>query len=44
MVSRLVGPGDRPVNPRKSEILTTLKVTVLKAAVKSAGLVFELPK
>lgn len=44
-VSRLVGPGDRPVNAGKSEVLlvTILKVTVHKAA-KFLGVVFELPK
>lgn len=44
LVSRLVDPGDRPVNARKSEVLTTRKVTLHKAAVKFLGVVFELPK
>jgi hypothetical protein len=39
---RRVGPGDKPVNPRKSEILTTLMSTALKAVIMSLGLIFEL--
>ena len=41
LVSRLLGSGDRPVNPRKSEVLTTLKVTILKTVVKPLGLVLS---
>lgn len=41
MVSGLLGSGDRPVNPRKSEVLTTLKVTILKTVVKPLGLVLS---